>query len=97
MDNQFDPHSIEQSLYSDWESNNYFAPSGTGTPYSIVIPPPNVTGSLHMGHAFQHTLMDALIRHQRMLGSSALWQMGTDHAGISTPVSYTHLTLPTKA
>jgi len=84
MDNQFDPHAIEQSLYNDWESNNYFAPSGNGTPYSIVIPPPNVTGSLHMGHAFQHTLMDALIRHQRMLGRSALWQMGTDHAGIST-------------
>ena len=84
MDNQFDPHSIEQSLYGDWESNNYFAPSGNGTPYSIVIPPPNVTGSLHMGHAFQHTLMDALIRHQRMHGRSALWQMGTDHAGIST-------------
>lgn len=84
MDNQFNPHSIEQSLYADWESNNYFAPSSVGTPYSIVIPPPNVTGSLHMGHAFQHTLMDALIRHRRMLGHSTLWQMGTDHAGIST-------------
>jgi len=84
MENQFDPNAIEQSLYQSWEDAGHFKPSGNGTPYSIVIPPPNVTGSLHMGHAFQHTLMDSLIRYQRMRGGDTLWQMGTDHAGIST-------------
>ena len=84
MENQFNPNAIEQSLYKSWEDAGYFKPTGNGTPYSIVIPPPNVTGSLHMGHAFQHTLMDSLIRYQRMRGSDTLWQMGTDHAGIST-------------
>jgi len=84
MENSFDPHRIEQTLYDEWENANYFAPSGNGPAYCIVIPPPNVTGSLHMGHAFQHTLMDALIRYHRMKGDRTLWQMGTDHAGIST-------------
>ena len=84
MENSFDPHAIEETLYREWESANWFAPSGDGTPYCIVIPPPNVTGSLHMGHAFQHTLMDALVRYQRMRGRRTLWQMGTDHAGIAT-------------
>jgi len=84
MENQFDPNAIEQSLYQSWEDAGHFKPSGNGTPYTIVIPPPNVTGSLHMGHAFQHTLMDSLIRYQRMRGGDTLWQMGTDHAGIST-------------
>ncbi len=84
MEHSFDPHSIEQALYDEWENANYFAPSGNGPAYCIVIPPPNVTGSLHMGHAFQHTLMDALIRYHRMKGDRTLWQMGTDHAGIST-------------
>ncbi|MFM8355157.1 MAG: valine--tRNA ligase, partial [Gammaproteobacteria bacterium] len=84
MDNSFDPHAIEQALYSEWEAANWFAPAGTGPAYAIVIPPPNVTGSLHMGHAFQHTLMDALIRYHRMKGHRTLWQMGTDHAGIAT-------------
>ncbi len=84
MENSFDPHSIEQTLYEQWETANYFAPTGNGPAYCIVIPPPNVTGSLHMGHAFQHTLMDALIRYHRMKGDRTLWQMGTDHAGIST-------------
>jgi valyl-tRNA synthetase len=84
MDSSFDPHSIEQSLYKEWEDAGYFAPQGNGPAYCIVIPPPNVTGSLHMGHAFQHTLMDALIRYHRMKGDRTLWQMGTDHAGIST-------------
>jgi valyl-tRNA synthetase len=84
MENNFDPHGMEQQLYAEWEDAGYFAPAGNGTPYSIVIPPPNVTGSLHMGHAFQHTIMDALIRYQRMKGRQTLWQMGTDHAGIST-------------
>ena len=84
MESSFDPHAIEQSLYEEWEKADYFAPNGNGPSYCIVIPPPNVTGSLHMGHAFQHTLMDTLIRYQRMKGSRTLWQMGTDHAGIST-------------
>ncbi|MBX3706466.1 MAG: valine--tRNA ligase [Pseudomonadales bacterium] len=84
MDNSFDPHAIEQKLYAEWEAADYFAPSGNGPAYCIVIPPPNVTGSLHMGHAFQHTLMDALIRYHRMKGDRTLWQMGTDHAGIAT-------------
>ena len=84
LDNSFDPHAIEQSLYAEWEQAGYFAPGGNGKPYCIMIPPPNVTGSLHMGHAFQHTLMDTLIRYHRMKGDRALWQMGTDHAGIST-------------
>ena len=84
MESSFDPHAIEQSLYEEWEKADYFAPTGNGPNYCIVIPPPNVTGSLHMGHAFQHTLMDTLIRYQRMKGSRTLWQMGTDHAGIST-------------
>ncbi|MFP6815881.1 MAG: valine--tRNA ligase, partial [Pseudomonadales bacterium] len=84
MDSSFDPHAIEQDLYAEWEQADYFAPRGNGTSYSIVIPPPNITGSLHMGHGFQHTLMDALIRYQRMKGKRTLWQMGTDHAGIAT-------------
>ncbi len=84
MEHSFDPHSIEQPLYEEWETANYFAPRGDGPAYCIVIPPPNVTGSLHMGHAFQHTLMDALIRYHRMKGDRTLWQMGTDHAGIAT-------------
>ncbi len=84
MENSFDPHDIEQPLYTKWEQAGHFAPTGNGVPYCIMIPPPNVTGSLHMGHAFQHTLMDTLIRHARMKGRRTLWQMGTDHAGIAT-------------
>ena len=84
MESSFDPHAIERDLYAQWEASDYFAPAGNGEGYCIVIPPPNVTGSLHMGHAFQHTLMDALIRYQRMKGSRTLWQMGKDHAGIAT-------------
>ncbi len=84
MDKSFDPHLIEGALYEGWEAAGYFEPKGNGDPYCIVIPPPNVTGNLHMGHAFQHTLMDALIRYQRMNGRQTLWQMGTDHAGIAT-------------
>ncbi|MDP5339903.1 MAG: valine--tRNA ligase [Litorivicinaceae bacterium] len=80
----YDPASLESHWYQIWESRGYFAPSGTGTPFSIMIPPPNVTGSLHMGHAFQDTIMDALIRYHRMLGDDTLWQVGTDHAGIAT-------------
>ena len=84
MERSFDPHAIERDLYEEWEQAGYFAPTGDGASYCIAIPPPNVTGSLHMGHAFQHTLMDALIRYHRMDGRRTLWQMGTDHAGIST-------------
>ena len=80
----FEPSQFETRWYSFWEQSGAFAPSGTGTPYTILLPPPNVTGTLHMGHAFQHTLMDALVRHHRMRGFDTLWQMGTDHAGIAT-------------
>src|SRR5690606_40499562 len=69
---------------SDLESENYFAPQGSGDPYTIMIPPPNVTGSLHMGHGFNNAIMDALIRFRRMQGRNTLWQPGTDHAGIAT-------------
>jgi valyl-tRNA synthetase len=84
MDKKYNPHAIEQKWYETWEERGYFAPSGRGRPYCIMIPPPNVTGSLHMGHAFQDTLMDALIRYHRMLGDNTLWQAGSDHAGIAT-------------
>lgn len=80
----YNPQEIEQKWYKTWEGNGYFAPSGKGDPYCIVIPPPNVTGTLHMGHGFQQTLMDALIRYHRMDGYNTLWQIGTDHAGIAT-------------
>jgi valyl-tRNA synthetase len=84
MEKTYDPREIEQRLYQRWEANGWFAPAGRGQPYSIVIPPPNVTGTLHMGHAFQHTLMDTLTRLHRMDGDDTLWQPGTDHAGIAT-------------
>ncbi|WP_345293565.1 valine--tRNA ligase [Luteimonas vadosa] len=80
----YDPKAFESRLYADWESSGAFAPGGDGPAYSILLPPPNVTGTLHMGHAFQHTLQDALIRYHRMLGHRTLWQMGSDHAGIAT-------------
>jgi valyl-tRNA synthetase len=84
MDKAFSPAEIESRIYANWEARGYFEPSGHGPPYSIVIPPPNVTGTLHMGHAFQDTIMDALIRHRRMRGFDTLWQPGMDHAGIAT-------------
>lgn len=84
MEKTFNPQAIECALYKNWEEKGYFAPSGEGNPYSIMIPPPNVTGSLHMGHAFQDSIMDALIRYNRMKGCNTLWQVGTDHAGIAT-------------
>ena len=84
MDKLYAPQDIERRIYQRWESEGWFAPQGDGAPFCIVIPPPNVTGTLHMGHAFQHTLMDALTRHRRMRGDAALWQPGTDHAGIAT-------------
>jgi valyl-tRNA synthetase len=84
LSKSYDPHAIEQRIYEAWERAGDFAPSGQGNPYCIMIPPPNVTGSLHMGHAFQDTLMDTLIRNHRMQGDNTLWQAGTDHAGIAT-------------
>ncbi|MHB1239538.1 MAG: valine--tRNA ligase, partial [Gammaproteobacteria bacterium] len=84
MEKTYNPHAIEEYWYRTWEDRGYFAPSGSGAPYCIVLPPPNVTGSLHMGHAFQDTIMDALIRYHRMRGANTLWQGGTDHAGIAT-------------
>src|SRR5690606_35503097 len=84
MEKTYQPHQIESHWYKIWEESGYFAPSGEGDAYSIVIPPPNVTGRLHMGHGFQNAIMDALIRYQRMLGKNTLWQVGTDHAGIAT-------------
>ena len=84
MDKTYQPQNIEQSWYQTWEENGYFKPSGQGESYCIMIPPPNVTGSLHMGHGFQEAIMDALIRYNRMKGKNTLWQVGTDHAGIAT-------------
>jgi len=84
MDKSYQPQDIEQRAYERWEKNGYFAPQGDGKPYCIMIPPPNVTGTLHMGHAFQDTIMDALTRYKRMTGCRALWQPGMDHAGIAT-------------
>lgn len=84
LDKIYNPHTIEQQWYQTWEENGYFAPSGQGNPYCIMLPPPNVTGSLHMGHGFGFTLMDVLIRYHRMCGDNTLWQPGTDHAGIAT-------------
>jgi valyl-tRNA synthetase len=80
----YEPKDFESRLYAEWEASGVFAPQGDGPAYTILLPPPNVTGTLHMGHAFQHTLQDALIRYHRMRGYRTLWQMGTDHAGIAT-------------
>ncbi|MEI2431354.1 valine--tRNA ligase [Lysobacter yananisis] len=84
LESSYDPKQFEARLYEQWESSGVFKPRGEGPAYTILLPPPNVTGTLHMGHAFQHTLQDALIRYHRMLGCDTLWQMGTDHAGIAT-------------
>ncbi|HED15067.1 MAG TPA: valine--tRNA ligase [Gammaproteobacteria bacterium] len=84
LSKSYEPQTIETRLYTHWENNGWFQPQGEGQPYCIMIPPPNVTGRLHMGHAFQDTLMDTLIRYHRMRGDNTLWQPGTDHAGIAT-------------
>ena len=86
MEKTYNPQDIEQPLYEHWEQQGYFKPNGDTSQESfcIMIPPPNVTGSLHMGHAFQQTIMDTMIRYQRMQGKNTLWQAGTDHAGIAT-------------
>ncbi len=84
MEKSYNPADIEQRWYQSWEEKNLFKPAGGDNPYCIMLPPPNVTGSLHMGHAFQDTIMDTLTRWQRMKGADTLWQPGTDHAGIAT-------------
>ncbi|WP_111657445.1 valine--tRNA ligase [Isoalcanivorax indicus] len=84
MDKTYQPDAIETRWYQRWEDAGHFAPRGEGEPYSIMIPPPNVTGSLHMGHGFNNAVMDTLIRYRRMQGRNTLWQPGTDHAGIAT-------------
>jgi valyl-tRNA synthetase len=84
MDKSFEPGQIESKWYAQWEAQGLFKPAAAGEPYCILLPPPNVTGTLHMGHAFQQTIMDALTRYHRMRGFRTLWQGGTDHAGIAT-------------
>ena len=84
LEKTYHPQSIEQHWYECWESKGYFAPTLKGDAYCIMLPPPNVTGSLHMGHGFGFTLIDVLIRYHRMCGMNTLWQTGTDHAGIAT-------------
>ncbi|WP_008295859.1 valine--tRNA ligase [Congregibacter litoralis] len=84
MDKTFQPAELEQRWYQQWEDAGYFAPQGGDQAFSVMIPPPNVTGSLHMGHGFQETIIDALVRYHRMAGYDTLWQPGTDHAGIAT-------------
>ena len=84
MDKTYSPKAIEQKWYQFWENSGFFKPNGTGSPYCIMIPPPNVTGSLHMGHALNNSIMDTLIRYHRMQGHNTLWQVGVDHAGIAT-------------
>ena len=84
MEKSYQPDAIEGRWYQQWEEKGYFSPNQTGQSYSIMLPPPNVTGNLHMGHAFQDTIMDVLSRFHRMQGDSALWQPGMDHAGIAT-------------
>jgi len=84
VEKTYNPHSIEQRWYEAWEKNDNFSPKGGTESFSIMIPPPNVTGSLHMGHGFNNTVMDTLTRYHRMKGHNTLWQPGTDHAGIAT-------------
>ena len=84
LEKTYSPEDIETLCYERWENHHYFEPQGEGKPFCIMLPPPNVTGSLHMGHGFQLTLMDATARYHRMMGDTTLWQPGTDHAGIST-------------
>ena len=82
----YSPSDFEDAIYKKWCERRYFAPSGRGTPFTIVIPPPNVTGQLHMGHALDETLQDILVRYKRMRGFDTLWVPGTDHAGIATQI-----------
>ena len=84
----YDPKGIEERLYKKWEDNGYFHAEvdRSKKPFTIVMPPPNITGQLHMGHALDNTMQDILIRYKRMQGYNALWQPGTDHASIATEV-----------
>ena len=91
MEKAYSPTTFEQHWSQRWEESGYYAPSGEGTPYCIMLPPPNITGSLHMGHAFQSTLIDMLMRYHRMQGADSLWQGGTDHAGIATQLVISNL------
>src|SRR3990167_398599 len=84
LEKTYQPNDIEPRWSTHWEKQGFSEPTGSGKPYCIMLPPPNVTGTLHMGHGFQHTLMDTLIRYHRMQGDNTLWQAGTDHAGIAT-------------
>ena len=84
LDKKYDPADFEDRLYAEWESNGYFKPSGRGKTFSIVMPPPNITGQLHMGHALDNTIQDTLVRYKRMCGYDTLWLPGTDHASIAT-------------
>src|SRR5260370_31987621 len=86
LDESYTPAEVQAKFYQVWEASGAFEcrPNSADVPYTIMMPPPNVTGSLHMGHAFTFTLQDILIRYHRMLGRDALWQPGTDHAGIAT-------------
>src|SRR5581483_5151021 len=84
MDKHYDPKTAEERLYNMWEEKGYFKPSGKGEPFSMVLPPPNVTGTLHVGHTLMVTIEDILTRYHRMLGDNTLWLPGTDHAAIAT-------------
>lgn len=84
MEKTYNPSAIENAIYNRWESNGYFKPTGKGPAFCTMLPPPNVTGTLHMGHGFEHTLIDILTRYHRMMGDNTLWQCGTDHSGIAT-------------
>ena len=84
LEKQFNFIKLEQSIYKDWEKSGCFKSIKNSIPYCIMMPPPNVTGSLHMGHALTFTIQDILIRYNRMKGKEVLWQAGTDHAGIAT-------------
>ena len=86
---QYAPQGTEDRIYQNWCDKGYFHTQidRSKKPFTIVMPPPNVTGSLHMGHAFQQTIMDTMIRYQRMQGKNTLWQVGTDHAGIATQMA----------
>ena len=85
---KYDPKEVEDRLYAKWEKNGYFhaEPDPSKKPFTIVMPPPNITGQLHMGHALDNTMQDILVRYKRMQGYNALWQPGTDHASIATEV-----------
>src|SRR4028118_1662913 len=85
LETQYDPTTTEAKWQKSWEEQQVFKadPNHSGEPFCVVIPPPNVTGSLHMGHAFEHSLIDTLVRYQRMKGRNTLWLPGTDHASIA--------------